>query len=181
MELIALAEAFRPFAKILLILSALVFAGICLDYLTGTIAAKMHKEWSSKVAREGIWHKVGIIIAILLAALLDVVVILVTRGAGITYKAGGLFVFLVSVCYILTEFGSILENLKKMGVYVPEILTRGFATFKHTFDAHADASIPPEPAEDSAGSDNESVPSIKPSDADKPPDERTEPPDEENM
>lgn len=174
MEFVMLTEAFKPFAKLLLILSALVFIGICLDYLTGTIAAKLHNEWSSKIAREGIWHKVGIIIAILLAALLDVVVILVTKSAGIVYKVGGLFVFLVSVCYTLTEFGSILENLKKMGVYVPEILTRGFASFKHTFDAHVKASMPDEPAEDPAAPEAKDVPAIEPPIED-------EPPDEENM
>ena len=31
-----------------------------LDYLTGSAAALKAGEWSSKVAREGIWHKLGL-------------------------------------------------------------------------------------------------------------------------
>ncbi len=145
MDFTILIDAFKPFAKLLLILSALVFLGIVLDYLTGTVAAKKNGTWSSMVAREGIWHKVGIIIAIILAALLDVAVIVASKSVlklSITYF--GLFAPLVALCYTFTEFGSILENLRKMDVYVPAFLTHGFASIKHTVDAHADATFPHE-------------------------------------
>lgn len=151
MDLAILIDAFKPFAKLLLILTALVFIGIILDYLTGTIAAKKLHEWSSKIAREGIWHKVGIIIAVLLAAMLDIVVIVATKSVlklSITYF--GLFAPLVALSYTLTEFGSIIENLKKMGVYVPAFLTRGFASIKNAVDAHADAVVPKDTTETAA-------------------------------
>lgn len=148
MDFSVLIEAFKPFARLLLILATLVFVGILLDYLTGTIAARKNEEWSSKKAREGIWHKVGIIIAILLAALLDVVVIVATRSImGLNFTYFGLFSPLVSLCYVITEFGSILENLRKMGTEVPSILTKGFASLKKTVEAHADAAIPDESEE----------------------------------
>ncbi|MBR0135757.1 MAG: phage holin family protein, partial [Clostridia bacterium] len=59
----------------------------------------------------------------------------------------GLFSPLVSLCYVITEFGSILENLRKMGTEVPSILTKGFASLKKTVEAHADAAIPDESEE----------------------------------
>ena len=149
METELLIEAFRPFAKLLIILAALVFLGIGLDYLTGTLAAKKNGTWSSGIAREGIWHKVGIIIAILLAALLDVAVIVATKSVlRLSFRYFGLFAPLVALCYVMTEFGSILENLKKMDVYVPKFLTRGFASLRNAVEAGAEAAVPPDDEED---------------------------------
>ena len=41
-----------------------------LDYGTGTAAALRAGEWSSKVARDGLWHKLGAVVAVLVAAIL---------------------------------------------------------------------------------------------------------------
>ncbi len=143
MDLTILAEAFKPLAKLLLILAALVFIMICLDYLTGSIAARKNGTWSSKIAREGIWHKVGIMIALMLSVLLDVVVLVASRSVlNLPIAFYGLFAPLVALCYTLTEFGSILENLHKMDVYVPSFLMRGFASIKNVVDSHAEATIP---------------------------------------
>lgn len=38
-----------------------------LDYGTGTAAALRAGEWSSKVARDGLWHKLGAVVAVLVA------------------------------------------------------------------------------------------------------------------
>ena len=176
MEFEILVEAFRPFAKLLLILAALVFLGIVLDYLTGTLAAKKNHTWSSRVAREGIWHKVGIIIAIMLAALLDVAVIVATKSVlKLSFTYFGLFAPLVALCYTLTEFGSILENLRKMDVYVPAFLTRGFASLKNAVDAHAEAAIPKPTTETAVHAEEEET-----AKEDVIPEQFFEPPDEED-
>lgn len=135
-----LKEAFAPFAQMLPWLAIAVFVGIVLDYVTGTIAAHRLKEWSSAKAREGIWHKVGIIIAILISTLIDVVVIVLTNNSIIqlSFPYFGLFMPMVAVLYTLTEIGSVLENLKKIGVYVPSFLTKGFASIKNVVESHAD-------------------------------------------
>lgn len=141
-----LKEAFAPFAQMLPWLAIAVFVGIVLDYVTGTIAAHKLKEWSSAKAREGIWHKIGIIIAILIAALIDVVVIVITHNDYIhlTVPYFGLFMPMVAILYTLTEIGSVLENLKKIGVYVPNFLTKGFASIKSVVESHADNEKPPD-------------------------------------
>ena len=45
---------------------ALWFAAMVLDYITGTLAAMRKGKWSSSVARDGIWHKLGSIAAVLI-------------------------------------------------------------------------------------------------------------------
>ena len=44
---------------------------IVLDYVTGTISAIKTKTWTSALAREGIWHKIGCITTIGVAGLDD--------------------------------------------------------------------------------------------------------------
>lgn len=107
---------------------------IILDYLSGTWAAMAAGEWSSSVARQGLWHKLGEIVAITVAIFADIAVkvILNTEGlAGIipvTYP--NVFTLLVSIWYIFTELGSIIENASKLGAPVPKFLTRFIAALK---------------------------------------------------
>ncbi len=119
---------------------AIMIVCMALDYITGTWAAKAHGEWSSKVAREGLWHKLGEIVALLVAALADlgVSVILSTAAAplvGADYQHRGYIILVVAVWYIFTELGSILENAAKLGAPIPEKLIRGIGRLKKRADA----------------------------------------------
>ena len=119
---------------------AIMIVCMVLDYITGTWAAKAHGEWSSKVAREGLWHKLGEIVALLVAALADlgVSVILSTAAAplvGADNQHRGYIVLVVAVWYIFTELGSILENAAKLGAPIPEKLIRGIGRLKKRADA----------------------------------------------
>ena len=49
----------------------LFVASMAADYVTGTWAARARGEWSSAAARQGLWHKLGEIAALLVAALCD--------------------------------------------------------------------------------------------------------------
>ncbi len=117
---------------------AIMVACMALDYITGTWAAKAHGEWSSKVAREGLWHKLGEIVAILVAALADlgISVILSTAAAPLIgdYQHKGYIVLVVAVWYIFTELGSILENAAKLGAPIPEKLIKGIGKLKKKVD-----------------------------------------------
>ena len=55
-------------------------ACMVLDYATGSAAALRAGEWSSKIARDGLWHKLGAIVAVLVAAILDGVIRLVLEN-----------------------------------------------------------------------------------------------------
>ena len=55
-------------------------AGHCLDpcmaidYATGSCAALRAGKWSSQAARDGIWHKLGAVVAVIVAGILDMVI-----------------------------------------------------------------------------------------------------------
>ena len=100
----------------------LLIVTIALDYVTGTAAAKAAGEWTSKLAREGLWHKLGEIFAVLVAALCDIALQVVAEGSGIQipFEIGPLLTPIVLLWYILTEAGSIIENCGRLGAKVPK-------------------------------------------------------------
>ena len=44
---------------------------MAIDWISGSAAAAAKGEWSSAVARAGIWHKGGMILVVLVAAVVD--------------------------------------------------------------------------------------------------------------
>ena len=114
------------FWLIIVFFSAMVF-----DYLTGTLAARKRKEWSSTRAREGLYHKLGIAGALILSLLVDIVVGLAANTVvRLPFEFRGLFSPLCAFWYIVTEFGSVVENLNKLGAKVPAFLTKGLSVLK---------------------------------------------------
>lgn len=96
-----------------------------LDYISGTVAALKAGNWSSSLARAGIFHKCGMIFAVVVAALADSVMAMVCGNIPILEITWpGLLLPLVLAWYILTELGSILENAVKLGAAVPQWLTK---------------------------------------------------------
>lgn len=106
-------------------------ACMAVDYISGSAAACKNGEWSSTVAREGIYHKGGMFLVVLVAALTDMAVRMAVEsipGIGIDYKA--VILPVVLVWYIFTELGSIVENAAAMGANVPEKLVKLLAAGK---------------------------------------------------
>lgn len=97
-------------------------ACIFLDYVAGSLAAKKDNNWSSAIAREGCWHKLGEIFAVCVAALCDIALTVIMKGTGIDIPidVGPLVTPIVLLWYILTEIGSIIENCGKLGAPVPK-------------------------------------------------------------
>lgn len=103
----------------------MVWVGVmALDYLSGTLAACREGQWSSKVARQGLWHKGGMILVVTVAAICDTVMVLMVQYLSLGLDWPGLILPLVLAWYIMTELGSILENAVKMGANVPQFLVR---------------------------------------------------------
>lgn len=95
---------------------------MALDVGTGMAAGAKRGEWNSKTAREGLWHKAGCVAAVTAAGVLDLVVGMLLEQVG----EGSLpFSYTVCLCpltvgwYLLTEVGSVLENVGRMGAPVP--------------------------------------------------------------
>lgn len=107
-------------------LALLWAASMALDYITGTLAAVKAGEWSSGEAREGLWHKGGMILVVLVAALTDLSVTLILRSGIVEFPFDhSVLVTAISLAwYTLTELGSTLENATRITNRVPRWLTR---------------------------------------------------------
>ena len=110
-----------------------------LDWITGSWAARRRGEWSSARARDGLWHKLGEIVALLVAALCDIAVRVLLRSTGARllqgWDYGDYMTLLVTVWYIFTELGSIVENAGALGAPVPAWLRKGIAALRQKADA----------------------------------------------
>lgn len=105
-------------------------AAMALDYVTGSCAALKSGAWSSKVAREGIWHKMGSVCAVALAGLLDLVLGQLAGRLELPFAYSVFLCPLVVVWYILTEAGSIAENAGALGAPIPGFLRKAIADLK---------------------------------------------------
>ena len=104
------------------VLAVIWFAAMAADYVSGTIAALKMGEWSSKTARDGAIHKLGMLFVVIVAGLCDITISIACEYLPIGWEWPVLILPLVFVWYILTELGSILENAVKMGAPFPEWL-----------------------------------------------------------
>jgi len=98
---------------------------MALDYISGTCAAVKSGEWDSTVARQGLWHKFGMILVVVVGAIADALfVFMLPRLPLIDAANPGFLLPLVLAWYIITEAGSVLENAVKLGAKVPVWLVK---------------------------------------------------------
>ncbi len=115
---------------------------MALDYLTGSLAAAKAGQWSSGRARDGIWHKCGMVVVVAVAAGTDLLLSLVLANlplAALPVEYAGLVCPVVLVWYIVTELGSMVENAVAMGAPVPRWLVRLLEQGKAAVDQAGDA------------------------------------------
>lgn len=119
---------------------------MALDWISGSAAAAAKGNWSSAVARAGIWHKGGMVVVVIVAAVADCVLGMAVGHLptlGIDYTV--LVLPVILVWYIFTELGSIAENATDMGAPVPAWLTKLLAAGKQLAESQIDL---PDSAED---------------------------------
>lgn len=118
----------------------IVWVGVmALDYLSGTLAACREGQWSSQTARQGLWHKGGMILVVTVAAMADLVMMLFATYIPMGIQWPGMILPLVLAWYIITELGSILENAVKMGANVPQWLIKLLQAGIRAADAAGDS------------------------------------------
>ena len=107
-----------------------------IDYISGSAAAKRDGTWASSVARDGLWHKLGEVFAVLVAALCDIALHVLVNGTGVQIgvQLPAMVTPVVLMWYIITELGSIAENAGKLGAPVPEWLKKSLAAYKEKID-----------------------------------------------
>ena len=117
---------------------AIFSACMFMDYVTGSWAARSRGEWSSTIARQGLWHKLGEIVALLVAALCDIAMLVIIRSEaapllnGLDHRC--YLTLLVSIWYIFTELGSIIENAIRCGAPCPNWLKDKIKNAKDKLD-----------------------------------------------
>ena len=92
---------------------------IVLDYISGLIKAYECKVLSSKIGFRGILKKVGVLLVVMLAVLID-------RVTGNT----GAIRTLVVYYFVANEGLSIIENLAEAGVPIPKSLKKALKSLK---------------------------------------------------
>lgn len=112
---------------------------VCLDYITGVIAAGVSGKLSSKTGFRGLFKKIAIFAMIALCGLVDKAV----------PAASGAFRQAACAFYIANEALSIIENVGEIGVPVPKFLKNAVLTLKLkndslSSDADENTTQPPE-------------------------------------
>ena len=102
------------------IITAIILGLIALDFITGISQAIMNHDFQSKKIRQGIWHKTGIIMVMVLTWLLEEY----GKRAGLPQDLVGI-IPIINTAIVIMESGSILENISKMN---PEL--RKLAIFR---------------------------------------------------
>ncbi|MGN9864730.1 phage holin family protein [Bacillus swezeyi] len=105
---------------LLTILSVLVIV----DYGSGLAAAAVNGEVKSRAGLIGITRKIFIFVIVAVAHMIDL--LLIENGI----EMGFLVMTMAIVFYCINELISITENAGKMGVYVPETITKAIEVLK---------------------------------------------------
>ena len=103
-----------------------------IDYLSGMSAAWVHGDLSSKIGAKRIVKKVGYMALIVVAMGVDYLIYSGITAANIEVGYNMWFGLLVAVWLIINEMISILENLSKLGVPIPEFLKKIIERLKNS-------------------------------------------------
>lgn len=95
-----------------------------IDFISGCIANGSVEGLSSKAGVKGIIKKVGYLCVISVAMFFDYLIMYSLNLMNIQYSIRMFFGLLVTVWFILNELLSILENVSKLGVPIPDFLTQ---------------------------------------------------------
>ena len=122
------------YAGIIIVPFIVMLMMMIIDYITGMTNAWLKKELSSRIGIYGIAKKVGCMALTAVAMGADYLIStgLTATAAPVEYNA--YLGLLVTVWLTINEMISILENLKKLGVPLPEFLIKIIRRLKHSFD-----------------------------------------------
>jgi len=103
---------------VMIILYGLALFG---NLITGLLYAKQTNSYSEEKGRQAIYKKAGVITGILVLFALDLIIMGMSRSAGITYDVP--FLGCIFTGYSAAhEFASMLQNIKKLGNKVPSVV-----------------------------------------------------------
>lgn len=116
----------------------LLFVSMIIDYILGIIAASLKGELNSKRGSLGILKKLGYIVAIAVSLIVDQIIFFATEQVGINISFICAFGVLTTIWLTLNELLSIIENLGRMGVPLPNFLKNTILILKKSVEKKGD-------------------------------------------
>ena len=111
------------------------------DWLVGSATAAKDGKWSSAKAREGAWHKGGIVVIVCVALVADWLIGTLLANLHVVHLPFTYSVLLgplVIVWYVIGELGSLAEHAVAMGADIPGWLPKLLAIGKDAVDDAAE-------------------------------------------
>lgn len=109
-----------------------------LDYITGTIKAKIKNTESSSKGLIGIVKKVCYWILILVSFLVSFLLVQIGTKININLDFIMFFGWFTLACLIINEGRSIIENFIEIGIKVPDFLLKGLNTYYNLINKNLD-------------------------------------------
>ena len=116
----------------------ILIIAMIIDYVTGMLSAWLNSELSSKKGIKGIVKKVSYLALVAVAMIVDWLICCGLQQINVNIKYSVFFAVLVAVWLIINELISVLENLAKMGVPIPNFLKKLINRLKNTVDEKGD-------------------------------------------
>lgn len=112
----------------------MLIGAMIIDYATGMMAAWTNSELSSKRGVKGIVKKVGYLALVVAAMILDWLISQGLQQINLDLHYSVFFAVLVAVWLIINELISVLENLSRIGVPIPNFMKKLIDRLKTTVE-----------------------------------------------
>lgn len=126
--------ALAAYFNVLLIPLCVLLAVMALDYISGMAAAWNTKTLNSRVGVTGIVKKVGYIALVAVGMAVDYLIASALLNVGISLQINYCFGMIVTIWLIINELISILENLDRVGIPLPDFLVGIVKRLKNNVD-----------------------------------------------
>ena len=126
--------ALAAYAGILLVPLCVLAAVMIIDYATGIAAAWSCKLLSSRVGVKGIVKKVAYLALVAVGMVVDYLISSALLRVGVDIQINYCFGMMISVWLIINELLSILENLGRLGIPLPDFLVRAVERLRDGVD-----------------------------------------------
>jgi len=130
--------ALASYGTQLIVPAIILVAVMVLDYITGMAKAWQAGELSSRVGIRGILKKLGYLVIVAVAGMLDWLIRYGAAALGWEWAPEFLVSSVVIVWLIINELLSILENVEAIGVPVPAFLRKLLGRLQVSTEAKAD-------------------------------------------
>lgn len=136
--LTAAVTAFAVYFNALAVPLIVLLVMMIIDYISGMSAAWREGTLNSKKGVDGIIKKVGYMALVAVAMGVDYLIFTGFAAVNVSVGFNMLFGVLVAVWLIINEMISILENLSRLGVPIPQFLTKVVKRLKISAEGKAD-------------------------------------------